>query len=83
MPNYYKQHMAVCGLSLYQGSMESRKTLEQKNIFQIGTVNPHSIKERVGGKEGKRGWGGGVGCKLQLSVTFWVICHWQLLLQIK
>ena len=32
--------MAVCGLSLHLGSSESRKTLEQKFIFQIGTLNP-------------------------------------------
>ena len=41
LPNHSKQHMAVCGLSLHQGSTESPKTLEQKSIFQIGTVNPH------------------------------------------
>ena len=34
LPNHYKQHMAVCGLSLDLGSSESRKTLEQKFIFQ-------------------------------------------------
>ena len=31
--NHSKQHMAVCGLSLHQGSTESRKTLEQKFIL--------------------------------------------------
>ena len=36
----------VCGLSLDQGSTESRKTQEQKFIFQIGTLNPHGINER-------------------------------------
>ena len=41
LPNQSKQHMVVCGLSLHQGSTESRKTLEQKFIFQIGTLNPH------------------------------------------
>ena len=46
LPNHSKQHMVVCGLSLHQGSPESRKTLEQKFIFQIGTVNPHGINER-------------------------------------
>ena len=46
LPNHSKQHMAVCGLSLHQGSTESRKTLEQKCIFQIGTLNPHDINER-------------------------------------
>ena len=35
--------MAVCGLFLHLGSSESRKTLEQKFIFQIGTLNPHGI----------------------------------------
>ena len=44
LPNHSKQHMVVCGLSLHQGSTESRKTLEQKFIFQIGT--PHGINER-------------------------------------
>ena len=44
--NHSKQHMAVCGLSLHQGSTESRKTLEQRFIFQIGTLNPHGINER-------------------------------------
>ena len=33
-------------LSLHQGSTESRKTLEQKFIFQIGTLNPNGINER-------------------------------------
>jgi len=37
LPNHSKQHMAVCSVSLHQGSTESRKTLEQKFIFQIGT----------------------------------------------
>ena len=38
--------MAVCGLSLHVGGSESRKTLEQKFIFQIGTLNPHGINKR-------------------------------------
>ena len=38
LPNHSKQHMVVCGLSLHQGSTESRKTLEQKFIFS----NRHS-----------------------------------------
>ena len=41
-----KEHMAVCDFSLHQGSTESRKTLEQKFIFQIGSLNPHGINER-------------------------------------
>ena len=46
IPNHSKQHMAACGLSLHLGSSESRKTLEQKFIFQIGTLNPHNINDR-------------------------------------
>ena len=44
LPNHSKQYMAVCGLSLHLGSSESRKTPEQKFIFQIGILNPHGIK---------------------------------------
>ena len=40
LPNHSKQHMAICGLSLHFGSLESHKTLEQKFIFQIGTLGP-------------------------------------------
>jgi len=36
--------MTICGFSLHQGNTESRKNLEQKFIFQIGTLNPHGIK---------------------------------------
>ena len=46
LPNHSKQHMAVCGLFSHLGSSESRKTLEQEFIFQIGTLNPHGINER-------------------------------------
>ena len=46
LPNYSKQRMAVCGLSLHLGSSECCKTLEQKFIFQIGTLNPQGINER-------------------------------------
>ena len=47
LPNHSKQHMAICGLSLHLGSSESRKTLEQKIIFQIGTLNPIGIKRTL------------------------------------
>ena len=46
LPNRSIQHMAVCGLSLHLGNLESHKTLEQKFIFQIGTLDPHGINER-------------------------------------
>ena len=46
LPNRSSPHMMICGLSLHQGNTESRKNLEQKFIFQIGTLNPHGINER-------------------------------------
>ena len=46
LPNHSKKDMAVCRLSLYLGSSESRKTLEQKFIFEIGTLNPNGTNER-------------------------------------
>ena len=45
LPNHFKEHMSICGLSLHQGTTDSRKNLEQRFIFQIGTLNPHSINE--------------------------------------
>ena len=39
LPNHSSQHMTICGLSLHQGNTESRKNVEQKFIFQIGTLN--------------------------------------------
>ena len=39
--------MAICDLSLHLGSSESRKTLEEKFIFHINTLNLHGINERV------------------------------------
>ena len=46
LPKHSKEHMSICGLSLHQGTTESRKNLEQRFIFQIGTLNPHGINER-------------------------------------
>ena len=37
LPSHSKQHMAICGISLHQGTTESRKNLEQNFIFQIAT----------------------------------------------
>ena len=47
LPNHSKQHMAVCGLSLHLGSSESHKTIEQKFIFEIGTLHPQGIKRAL------------------------------------
>ena len=38
LPNHSKEHMSVCGLSLHRGATDSRKNLEQRFIFQIGTL---------------------------------------------
>ena len=46
LPGHSKEHMSICGLSLHQGNTDSRKNLEQRFIFQIGTLNLHDIKER-------------------------------------
>ena len=46
LPNHSIQNMAICGLSMHQGNTESRKNLEQKFIFQLGSLNPHGINER-------------------------------------
>ena len=46
LPNHFKEHMSICGLSLHQGTTDSRKNLEQRFFFQIGTLNPHGINER-------------------------------------
>ena len=43
LPNHSKQHMTVFSLSLYLGSLESCKTLEQTFIFQISTFNPPNL----------------------------------------
>ena len=45
LPNHSKQHMAICGLSLQQGTAESRNNLEHKLIFHIRTLNPHGINK--------------------------------------
>ena len=46
LPNHSQKHMAVCGLSLHLGNTEGRKNIEQKFIFQIGTLSPCGINER-------------------------------------
>ena len=46
LPNHSQKHMAVCGLFLHLGNTESRKNIEQKFIFQIGTLSPCGINER-------------------------------------
>jgi len=46
LPYHSSQLVMICGLSLHQGNTESRKNLEQKFFFQIGTLNPHGINER-------------------------------------
>ena len=45
LPNRSSQHMTICDLSQHQGNTESRENLEQKFVFQIGTLNLHGINE--------------------------------------
>ena len=45
LPNHSHHNMTICGLYLHHGNTESRKNLEQKLIFQLGTLSPHGINE--------------------------------------
>ena len=45
--NYSHHNMTICGLSSHHGNTESRKSLEQKFSFQLGTLYPHGINERL------------------------------------
>ena len=45
LPNQSEHNMTICGLSFHCGTTESRKNLEQKFIFQLGTLYPHGISE--------------------------------------
>ena len=47
LPNHSHHNMTICGLSLHHGNTESPKSLEQKFIFQVGTLYPHGINERL------------------------------------
>ena len=47
LSNHSHHNMTICGLSLHHGNTESRKNLEQKFIFQLGTLSPHGINERL------------------------------------
>ena len=47
LPNHSHHNMTICGLSLHHRNTESRKNLEQKFIFQLGTLYPHGINERL------------------------------------
>ena len=47
LPNHSHHNMTICGLFLHRGNTESRKNLEQKLIFQLGTLSPHGINERL------------------------------------
>ena len=44
-PNHSHHNMTICGLTLHHGNTGSRKNLEQKFIFQLGTLSPHGIIE--------------------------------------
>ena len=47
LPNHSHHNMTICGLSLHHGNTESRKSLKQKFIFQLRTLSPHGINERL------------------------------------
>ena len=43
LPVHSFSNMTACGLCLRQGNTDSRKNLQQKFIFKIGTLTPHGI----------------------------------------
>ena len=45
LPKHSHHKMTICGLFLHHGNTESGKNLEQKFIFQLGTLYPHRINE--------------------------------------
>ena len=47
LPSQFHRNMTICGLSLHHGNTESRRNLEQKFTFQLGTLYPHGINERL------------------------------------
>ena len=47
LPNHSHHNMTICGLSLHHGNTESLKNLEQKFIFQLGTLYRQGINERL------------------------------------
>ena len=47
LSNHSQHNMTICGLFSRQGNTESRKSLEQKFIFQLGTLYPQGINERL------------------------------------
>ena len=47
LPNHSHHNMTICGLSLHHGNTESRKNLKKKIIFQLSTLHPREIIERL------------------------------------
>ena len=46
LPGHSFRNMQICGITLHNGSNESRKRKEQKLIFKLGTLAPNGINER-------------------------------------
>ena len=47
IPNHSQKHTAVCGLSFHLDNTERCKNMEQKFIFQIGTLRPNGINKCI------------------------------------
>ena len=45
LPNHSHHNITICGLSLHHRSTEIFRNLEQKFIFQLGTLSPHGIND--------------------------------------
>ena len=46
LPNHSHHNTTICWLSLHHGNKKSRKSLEKKCTFQLGTLSTHGINER-------------------------------------
>ena len=46
LPGYSFRNMQISGITLHNGSNDSRKRKEQKLIFKLGTLAPNGINER-------------------------------------
>ena len=47
LPNHSHHNMTICGLSLHHRNTERRKKSPKKVIFQLGTLYPQGINERL------------------------------------
>ena len=45
--NHSYHSMTICGISLHHGKHRKPQNIEQKFIFQLATLSPHGINDRL------------------------------------